>query len=236
LDGVVSLRTRGHQGGGDISGFDTHDRMVMGLLRAVADAVVVGSGTLAADPTHLWRADEICPEFAADYESLRKSLGMTEPPLNVVVSGSGRLNLRLPLFVSDRVRTLVLTTSAGARRLARQKSHGPFEIRAIHRGDSAIPARRILAAVGRRARKILIEGGPTLLGDCLAEGLIHEQFLTLAPQLAGRTRHDDRLTLVMGQTFAPFNPLWAALTDVRRGGSHLFLRYRFRRRSAAIRS
>jgi hypothetical protein len=35
LDGVVSLRARGHEGGGDISGFNIQDRMVMGLLRAV---------------------------------------------------------------------------------------------------------------------------------------------------------------------------------------------------------
>jgi hypothetical protein len=54
LDGVVSLRVRGHANGGDISGFNAHDRMVMGLLRAVADVVIVGSGTLAADSQQVW--------------------------------------------------------------------------------------------------------------------------------------------------------------------------------------
>ena len=52
LDGVVSLQVAGHAGGGDISGFNSHDQMVMGLLRAVADAVIVGAGTLRASPQH----------------------------------------------------------------------------------------------------------------------------------------------------------------------------------------
>src|SRR6266487_4477323 len=46
IDGVVSLNVPGHLSGGDISGFDAHDRVLMGLLRAIADAVIVGAGTL----------------------------------------------------------------------------------------------------------------------------------------------------------------------------------------------
>jgi hypothetical protein len=48
LEGVVSLGVPGQAGGGPISGFNPHDRMVMGLLRAAADAVIVGAGTLRA--------------------------------------------------------------------------------------------------------------------------------------------------------------------------------------------
>ena len=78
-----------------------------------------------------------------------------------------------------------------------------------------------------RNRLILVEGGPRLLGDFYAAKLIDEQFLTLAPQIAGRNSGDRRLGLVMGQTFAPKHPLWGRLTDLRRGQSHLFLRYAF---------
>src|SRR5512141_3415713 len=46
LDGVASLSAPGLAGGGPLSGSKPHDRMVMGLLRAVADAVIVGAGTL----------------------------------------------------------------------------------------------------------------------------------------------------------------------------------------------
>ena len=35
------------------------------------------------------------------------------------------------------------------------------------------------------------------------------------------------LPLVMGKAFAPDDALWATLTDLRRGGRHLFLRYSF---------
>jgi riboflavin biosynthesis pyrimidine reductase len=231
LDGVVSLRTKDHEGGGDISGFDPHDRMIMGLLRAIADAVVVGAGTLAADPAHVWTPEAICPELTYEYQALRRALGKRESPLNVIISGSGRLDLRLPVFTSGLVRTLVLTTTAGARRLAKQRSRGSFAIRAIHRSHSAIPAQAIFAEIARdRASRILVEGGPTFLGDCFAQRLIDEQFLTLAPQIAGRKVGDGRLALTMGQLFAPTRPLWGTLTDLRRGKSHLFLRYSFRRK------
>src|SRR5450755_5216 len=64
MDGVVSLQTKGHSAGGDISGFSIEDRMVMGILRAVADVVIVGSGTLDADPRQVWTPEAICPELA----------------------------------------------------------------------------------------------------------------------------------------------------------------------------
>ena len=50
LDGVVSLNVLGKAGGGEISGFNDHDHLIMGLLRAVADAVIVGAGTLRRLP------------------------------------------------------------------------------------------------------------------------------------------------------------------------------------------
>ena len=67
IDGVVSLNVKGHKSGGDISGFSAQDRMVMGMLRAAADAIVVGSGTFEVDRKHLWTAEDIFPRFATDY-------------------------------------------------------------------------------------------------------------------------------------------------------------------------
>ena len=77
-------------------------------------------------------------------------------------------------------------------------------------------------------KRILIEGGPRLLGEFYARRLMDEQFLTLAPQIAGREEGDRRLSLVMGQAFPPGSGRWGTLIDVRRGRSHLFLRYAFR--------
>ena len=54
LDGIVSFLIPGKEGGGEISGHDEADRFIMGLLRASADAVMVGVGTLhATHPRHL---------------------------------------------------------------------------------------------------------------------------------------------------------------------------------------
>jgi hypothetical protein len=60
VDGVVSYEIAGKSGGGDISGFDESDRFIMGLLRASADAVMVGSRTLhQTAPEHLFVADRV---------------------------------------------------------------------------------------------------------------------------------------------------------------------------------
>jgi riboflavin biosynthesis pyrimidine reductase len=229
LDGVVSLRTRGHANGGDISGFNAQDRMVMGLLRAVADVVIVGSGTLAADSQQVWTPEGICPELAPEYGQLRKALGKSGPPLNVVVSGSGSLNLRLPVFSSEQVQVMIITTTAGAKRLAKQRIPHAVEIRTVRRGGAEIAASTICSEVCsvRGVKRVLVEGGPRLLADFFKQRLVSEQFLTLAPQIAGRVAGDGRLGMVMGKVFAPRNPLWGKLIDVRQGASHLFLRYSF---------
>ena len=229
MDGVVSLQVKGHAGGGDISGFSVQDRMVMGLLRAVADVIVVGSGTFGADPRHVWTPGAICPGLATDYQRLRDAMMKRSPALNVIVSARGNIDLRLPIFASGRVPVLIITTRAGARLLAKRKPPDSVGIRAIRASGPKIAPGGILEEVTRAAhgRRVLVEGGPRLLGSFYAERLIDEQFLTLAPQIAGRDAGDGRLSLVMGKKFAPSDPLWGELTDVRRGGGCLFLRYSF---------
>jgi len=229
LDGVVSLRMPGHANGRDISGYNDQDRLVMGLLRAVADVVVVGAGTLAADRQHVWMPETICPALASDFGRLRKALGKSGPPLNVIVSGSGSLDLRLPVFSSGAVQVMVITTTAGAKRLAEERIPETVDIRAVRSRGSLIAARTICSEICRvhGVKQILLESGPRLTADFYQQRLVSEQFLTLAPQIAGRKAGDGRLGMVMGRQFAPHNPLWGQLVDVRGAGSHLFLRYSF---------
>src|ERR1035441_587066 len=120
LDGVVSLNAKGHASGADISGFSAQDRMVMGLLRAIADVVIIGSGTLGADSLRLWTAAAVFPQLADEYRRLSKALGKSEAPLNVIVSGSGKVDLRLPVFASGKVQALVVTTAVGAKHLLKR--------------------------------------------------------------------------------------------------------------------
>jgi len=228
LDGVAALDVPGHLGGGPISGNNPHDRAVMGLLRSAADAVIVGAGTLRASPRHLWTAEYISPALAPSYRELRAALGKEGLPLNVVVSASGGIDLDLPVFSSGSVRSLIVSTPEGADRI-RRRSLPPAVTIAPVDGAAPIGAGAILSSVRRvcRGEVILVEGGPRLMADFLAEGRLDELFLTLAPQIAGRDGSGERPGFVAGRRFAPEHPLWGALVGVKRGGSHLFLRYSF---------
>lgn len=228
LDGVVSLNIPGQAGGGEISGFNQHDRMVMGLLRAAADAVVVGAGTLRAVPRHIWTAEHVYPRLAAAYHQLRVALGDTEPPLNVIVTGSGQLDLSLPVFQSGEAPVLIVTTDRGVDHLQRQPLPPGVQVVAAARAGR-VTASAVLEAIQRvrRVKVVLVEGGPHLMADFFAEQRLDDLFLTLAPQIAGRDGATGRPGLVEGKTFAPDNPVWGTLVDVRRAGEHLFLRYAF---------
>jgi riboflavin biosynthesis pyrimidine reductase len=229
LDGVVALNTPGvRSGGGEISGFNPHDRMVMGILRAIAGAVVVGAGTLRSVPNHRWLPDYIYPPLAHAYQRLRASLGMSEPPLTVIVSARGDLDLGLPVFTTASAPALIVTTEAGAERLARRTLPSSTRLRVVagERGASAAAILEMLS-LERACDIVLTEGGPTLMGDFIAEGLLDELFLTLSPQVAGRDTTNPRPGFVDGALFAPDQSVWGTLIDVRRSASHLFLRYHF---------
>ena len=125
-----------------------------------------------------------------------------------------------------------MTTATGEAKLRKQRIPDTVQIRAVKSRGKTISARAVLAAVLRQTpgKSILVEGGPTLIAAFYAEGLLDEQFLTLSPQIAGRGIPDERISLVMGRTFAPRDPLWGTLADLRRSASgHLFLRYSFPR-------
>jgi riboflavin biosynthesis pyrimidine reductase len=87
LDGVVALPDARGESGAVVSGGSDADRFLMGLLRACADAVLIGAGTLRAAPGDLWFPDSVCPEAAAIYARV----GKLRPRL-YVVSGSGRVD------------------------------------------------------------------------------------------------------------------------------------------------
>ncbi len=228
LDGVVALMAPGHQSGGAVSGYNKHDRMVMGILRAVSDAVVVGAGTLRSVPEHLWTAEYIFPSLADEYVQLRASMGKTEPTLNVVVSHSGNLAPNFRVFQSREVPVLIITTPSGAKRIEALSMPQSVNVIAVEK-DGPVSAGAILHATNqaRQSSMVLVEGGPMLMGGFFAERRLHELFITLAPQVAGRDGSVERPGLVSGKRFAPDDPRWGTLVSVKRAGDHLFLRYSF---------
>jgi riboflavin biosynthesis pyrimidine reductase len=228
LDGVVALNTPGSLSGADISGFNRQDQALVGLLRAAADVVIVGAGTMRVEQGHLLTPEDIAPALSEDYRALRAKLGKTETPWNVIVSAQGLLDLELPVFQTGRVPLLIITTTQGLQRLQKQRWGPSTSVVAVQEAG-AIAAATLVQTIGAicQGHLWLLEGGPRLLGEFLQEQCLDELFQTLAPQIAGRADTPERPGLVAGRLFAPATPRWSTLTAVRRSESHLFLRYAF---------
>ena len=223
VDGVVAIDPpRGT--GGDISGRDPHDRAVMALLRAVADAVVVGAGTLRAEPRHLWTADRLAGELAEPCRALRAALGLARQPLQIVVTGAGNVDLSWRVFQGEAP-VLVATTAAGAARLRAQGK--PVRIVEAGGAGPGVPLAAALAAAGVGAgARVLCECGPTLHAAFLAEGAVDEIFLSVAPSVVGRPRGVTVFGLAEGLLLGTDQRL--RLASARRRESFLFLRYAVR--------
>ncbi len=229
IDGVASLNANAEAVGAVISGFNEYDSCVMGLLRAVSDVVIVGAGTLAASPQHVWTPEYIYPPYGDSYAQLRKMEHTQEPILNVVVTEKGSLDLSVPLFQSGNVESLIVTVRKNVNRLYATGLPRWVHVVGVDTEDS-LTIQAVLDAVMRirpSALRILVEGGPHLIGSFLEENLLHELFLTISPQIAGRSHNEERMGIVEGVQFAPEHPAWASLVSVRKAASHLFLRYMF---------
>ena len=222
LDGVVSYNTPEAAGGGEISGFFAPDRFLMGLLRALADVVLVGAGTVRAAATDRWTPAAVDPANANDYAALRTSLGLSSHPVTAVVTASGELDLAHPGLADPSVPVTVITTERGAEALRDTPRH--VSVHSVG-GDSVSPQDLLAALAESGAELVVCEGGPHLLGQLVAARLIDELFLTVAPQVAGRSTDIPRLSLIEETAFAVSDAPWAALTGLRRAGDHLFLRY-----------
>lgn len=220
LDGVTALPGV-PESGRLIAGGSEQDRFVMGLLRACADAVLIGAGTLHGSPHTHWTAENAYPPAADLYAELRARRGSTPHPTLAVVTGSGRLDPQHPGLSEPAI---VLTSEKGASTL-RGRLPESARIAAIGTGPSIDPAAILRTLRDRGYRLILCEGGPTLFGALLEVNLVDELFVTISPRLAGRLPDSPRLSLVENVELLPHRTSSAALLSVRRSEAHLFLRY-----------
>jgi riboflavin biosynthesis pyrimidine reductase len=236
LDGVVSFDLPGQSDGAQISKSNEEDRFIMGLLRASADAVVVGSGTLqASGPQGLWLPESVYPAAKDLYRHYRTEvLRKLEYPLVVVVTGTGRLDLSRALFHMPRTRVLILTTEQGKQTLSQSGSGqlASVEVKALSTAETRISPSAILTLLRREAgvELLLHEAGPTLFGEFLAGGFMDELFLTVAPQMAGRDAAHLRPGLVANVQFSPATAPWWRLLSAKSAADYLFLRYQARDR------
>jgi riboflavin biosynthesis pyrimidine reductase len=219
IDGVVAIPSIPNSNK-LVAGGNPDDRFVMGLLRAVADAIVIGSGTLSAAPSSLWTAEQAYPDAAPALSELRLRVGRTGSPQVVVLTASGLIDPTHPVFEAGAV---VLTTDEGARLLA-GRLPGAATVLTLGAGPAVDLGAAVEMLHGRGHRLILTEGGPHVLGSLLAARVVDELFLTVSPVLAGRRDPEPRLSLVEGIDLLPEPPA-ARLLGVRRSSAHLFLRY-----------
>jgi riboflavin biosynthesis pyrimidine reductase len=220
LDGVVSLGST-PSAGSVISGRNSADRFLMGLLRACADAVVIGAGTMRATPGHHWTPSHVAPEFASDFADLRQRLGRRPEPRLVVLSASGAIDAG---HVAIQRGATVVTSERMAKELA-HRLPASCDVIGVGAGAEVDLALAVGELRARGYEMLLTEGGPHVMGDLMGGGLVDEIFLTISPVVAGRG-DSERLGMVAGTELLPANGAWSHLVSARSHGDFLFLRYR----------
>jgi diaminohydroxyphosphoribosylaminopyrimidine deaminase/5-amino-6-(5-phosphoribosylamino)uracil reductase len=169
LDGFVATV------GGDskwISG--EQSRRLVHRMRADADAVAVGIGTVLADDPLLTARD----------------VGAVRQPARVVFDTDARLPLDSQLARSIDQAPLVVVIGPGADGERVRRLEGAGAELVVASGRSA--ADRVSSALGELGRRditwLLLEGGPLLAGSFAAAGQIDELRMFIAPLLLGAGR------------------------------------------------
>lgn len=245
IDGIASFLGR-HASGADIS-HSAEDRWLMDLLRAHADAVLLGINTLVDEAALAGNRGPVFRIMDPELRDLRRRLGKRRE-MNIFVTGGARLNLAdFRAFDGEHVDAVILSTPKGAARLAEKTAHP--HVRVIATGDGEIvdlPAAMRELRLQLGVEHLLCEGGPTLHGYMERAGLIDERFLTVSPLEIGAIvpREQERApfeketaNLRRPTTFnapgflAPDAPWWEWLS-CRRVADHQFSRYRRKRVSS----
>ena len=176
------------------------DHRLMLELRAEADVVLHGAGTVRADP--------LSARVPRDLVQRRVAVGLPPQPVGAIVTRSGKLPVPHPYYDST---TLIYVTSDNPVTV----SLPTVEICRVQTVDE------VLTNLARRgARRVLCEGGPTLNSALFGAQLIDAVYLTLAPKLAAGP---NPLTLINGPAFEPM--LRLELHSLVEQEGELFLRY-----------
>ncbi|TDD98272.1 pyrimidine reductase family protein [Jiangella asiatica] len=141
------------------------DRVVLSLLRRLADVVVAGAGTVRAE-----------------------RYGPADLPI-AVVSGRLELDPDAPLFTQATHRTIVLTVEAAP---ADRRAALAAVADVVVAGETSLDVHAAVDALAARGlTRILCEGGAHLLGHLVAAGRLDELCYTLTPTMVGG--HSARL-------------------------------------------
>lgn len=186
------------------------DHLLLMSLRANADALMVGAGTL--------RSDRVGKGVPAAWVPRRQERGLAPQPILAVLTASGDVPLDRAFFAEPERVAVFVAAQTGAEAQARLARHARVYAVGAERPDPAAAIRILQQEYG--VRHVLCEGGPALNRSLLAAGVLDELFLTLAPKLLA----GDGLPLVMGSALEPPAPL--RLLTLYEHESELYLRYR----------
>ncbi|HEY3994587.1 MAG TPA: pyrimidine reductase family protein [Mycobacterium sp.] len=155
------------------------DRLVFNLLRELADVIVVGAGTVRVEGYS-------GAHVGAAQRQRRQARGQSEVPQLAIVTRSGNLSRDMVVFTRTEVRPLVLTCAAAVDE-ARHRLTGLCEVLDCSGSDpGSVDEATLLAVLGARGmRRILTEGGPTLLDSLMDRDMLDELCLTIAPYIVG---------------------------------------------------
>ena len=197
---VATLDGRAALDGSAVGIGSTADKRLMRELRAEADVVLHGAGTVRADP--------LSARVPPDLVEQRLARGLSRQPLGAIVTRSGDLPVRHPYYESSSV--IYVTSSAAV----------AVELPTVEvcRVSTVVDVLQDLARRG--ARRVLCEGGPTLNSALFANGLVDEVFLTIAPKLVGG---EDPLTIIEGPRLP--STIHLELRSLVELEGELFLRY-----------
>ncbi len=161
------------------------DQRLMRELRVNADVVLNGAGTLRTSGSSSRLND---PELTA----IRHARGLTPNPIAAVLTSTGEVPLDRLFFTSDEFRAVVyLGSNASSAQAEAIQATGRKVVRVPAEDPGPAMLRHMHEELG--ARRVLVEGGPTLNGILLDGGLVDEYFLTVGPRLVGG---DETLTPV----------------------------------------
>jgi riboflavin biosynthesis pyrimidine reductase len=152
------------------------DRLIFAETRRLADAVLVGAGTIRAERYNPMRAK---PE----QQTARAADGLQPAPVVVIVSHSLDLPWQDGLFHESVQQPIVLTDAHDPASPALRQARENADVIEVADLDAA---GMIGALHARGLNRIVCEGGPALLTSLVAADLIDEYDVTVAPILSGQ--------------------------------------------------
>ena len=171
IDGAVSVD-------GASGGLGTPaDKRVFGVLRELADVVLVGSGTARAENYGGADGDDAT-------RRRRVAAGLAPVPPIAVITGSASIDPHSRLFTESTVPPLILTTRNAP--ADKKKALHTAGARVLELGDDTVESREIVGALATEGlHRVLCEGGPGIFGTLLGDDVVDELCLTTSPVLVG---------------------------------------------------